>query len=371
MKLFDAFDLAGLELRNRVVMAPMTRSRAAPGGCPGPLQAEYYGQRAGAGLIVTEGTSPSPNGLGYPRIPGLFSVEQIEGWKPSTRAVHEKGGRIFAQLMHVGRVAHQDNLPAGAEVIAPSAVELPGEMYTDNAGPQPHTPAREMQPADIAGTVVEFAEAGSNAVTAGFDGVEVHAANGYLVEQFLHPHTNRRRDNFGGSIENRARFALQVVDALVEAIGANRVGIRLSPYGVFNDMPHYPQIDATYAYLAGELSRRGIAYVHLVDHSAMGAPPVPDAIKREIRGQFTGALILSGGYDAPRAEADLQAGHCDLVAFGRPFIANPDLVAFGRPFIANPDLVDRLRDGSVLAEPDPDTFYTPGAEGYTDYPTAG
>ncbi len=353
--LFEKAQLGSLSLQNHLVMSPLTRSRAI-GNVPNELMAEYYGQRAGAGLIISEGTSPSPNGLGYARIPGVFSAEQVAGWKRVTDAAHAGGARMFLQIMHCGRVAHPLNLPAGARVLAPSAVALPGEMYTDAKGMKPHPVPQAMSEADIKATIAEFAQAAKNAVAAGFDGVELHAANGYLLEQFIRPNTNQRNDRYGGSIENRARFVLEVADAVIAAIGKDKVGIRLSPFGVFNDMPVYPELADDYAYLAQQLSARGLVYVHLVDHSPMGAPAVPDTIKATFRKLFKGALILSGGYDAARAESDLAAGKCDLVAFGRPFLANPDLVA-------------RLKKGAALNAPDPATFYTPGAKGYTDYPS--
>ncbi len=353
--LFEKAQLGSLSLQNHLVMSPLTRSRAI-GNVPNELMAEYYGQRAGAGLIISEGTSPSPNGLGYARIPGVFSAEQVAGWKRVTDAAHAGGARMFLQIMHCGRVAHPLNLPAGARVLAPSAVALPGEMYTDAEGMKPHPVPQAMSEADIKATIAEFAQGAKNAVAAGFDGVELHAANGYLLEQFIRPNTNQRNDRYGGSIENRARFVLEVADAVIAAIGKDKVGIRLSPFGVFNDMPVYPELADDYAYLAQQLSARGLVYVHLVDHSPMGAPAVPDTIKATFRKLFKGALILSGGYDAARAESDLAAGKCDLVAFGRPFLANPDLVA-------------RLKKGAALNAPDPATFYTPGAKGYTDYPS--
>lgn len=357
MKLFETTQLAGLELSNRVVMAPMTRSRAVVANAPGDLEATYYGQRASAGLIITEGTAPSPNGLGYPRIPGLFSPAQVAGWRKVTDSVHDKGGRIFVQLMHVGRVAHQANLPEGGEVIAPSSVELPGEMYTDSLGMQPHTAAREMIEADIHQTQQEYVEAARNAIEAGFDGVELHAANGYLMEQFIHPHTNRRNDRYGGSLENRSRFLLETAQLMADAIGKNRVGVRLSPYGTFNDMPHYDEIDATYTYLARHLSAIGVAYLHLCDASGMGGSAIPRSTIEAIRGEYNGVLILCGDYDKARAEEALASGLADLIAFGRPFISNPDLVA-------------RYHDDLILAEPDMETLYTPGEKGYIDYPFA-
>jgi len=357
MPLFEPFTLGNLRLKNRVVMAPLTRSRCEAGNLPGPLTATYYGQRSGAGLIVTEGTSPAPEGLGYARIPGIFSDGQVEGWRRVADQVHAGGSHLFMQLMHTGRVSHRSNLPAGAEVVAPSAVPLPGEVWSDTEGMQPYTPPRAMSLAEIAGAQQAFARAARNALAAGCDGVELHGANGYLVEQFIHPHTNRRTDAYGGSVENRARFLLETLEGMIEAVGREQVGVRLSPYGVFNDMPHYPEIDATYGHIARQLERLGVVYVHLVDHSAMGAPPVPETIKQAIREAYGGVLILCGGYDRPSAEAALEAGAADLVAFGRPFIANPDLV-------------ERMARDIALAEPDPATFYTPGARGYTDYPFA-
>lgn len=353
--LFSSTTLGQLALQNRLVMAPLTRSRAI-GNIPNDLMAQYYAQHASAGLIITEGTSPSPNGLGYARIPGIYSAEQIAGWKRVTEAVHALGAKVFVQLMHCGRVAHPLNLPAGARIVAPSAVAAVGEMFTDAKGMQPNASPVAMTESDIKSTIEEYAQAAKNAVAAGFDGVELHGANGYLLEQFFRPTSNRRTDRYGGSIENRARFVLEVTRAVIGAIGRDKVGIRLSPFGAFNDMPAYPTTEADYTYLAGELNAIGLVYVHLVDHSSMGAPPVPQSMKATFRSVFKRTLILSGGYDAVRAESDLESGKCDLVAFGRPFLANPDLVA-------------RWKTGAALNTPDVSTFYTPGAKGYTDYPT--
>ena len=358
--LFEPFRLnASTLLSNRIVMAPMTRSRAL-GNIPNQLMAEYYGQRAGAGLIITEGTAPSPNGLGYARIPGIFSEEQVAGWHLVTSAVHERGGRIFVQLMHCGRVVSRLNLPEGAETIAPSAIALSGAMWTDSQGEVPHDIPREMTLDDIARAVREFAQAAVNAIKAGFDGVEIHGANGYLITQFLDPGSNRRTDGYGGDAAGRNRFACEVASAVCAAIGAERVGIRLSPYGVFNDMSGtYEGIAEQYVDLVADVGKLGLAYLHLVDHSAMGAPkPDPDTVTamcREFRSAGGSYAILSGGYDRVRAETDLLSGAADLVAFGRPFISNPDLP-------------ERLRQGHPLAEPDMTTFYTPGPAGYSDYP---
>ena len=353
--LYSKATLGLMTLQNHLVMSPMTRNRAI-NNIPNELMLDYYAQRATAGLIITEGTSPSPNGLGYPRIPGIFTPAQVEGWKRITHAVHAKGGKIFIQIMHCGRIAHPLNLPGGARMLAPSDVAADGEMYTDTEGLKPHPVPQAMTRADIESTIAEFVQAAKNAVTAGFDGIELHSANGYLLEQFIRPNTNQRKDDYGGSIENRARFVLEVVDGVTEAIGKDKVGIRLSPFGVFNDMPLYDDMTADYTYLAHQLNTRELAYIHLVDHSGMGMPPVPDTIKTTFRKQFKGTLILSGGYDAERSEKDLAAGNCDLIAVGRPFLANPDLV-------------DRWKTGAAVNEPDMDTFYTPGPKGYTDYPT--
>lgn len=352
--LYSPAALGPLKLQNHLVMAPMTRNRAT-GNVPNDLVAEYYGQRSSAGLIVTEGTSPSPNGLGYPRIPGIFSEEQVEGWRKVAAAVHDGGGRIFVQLMHCGRIGHPLNLPKGARVLGPSAIAAAGEIYTDAEGMKSHPTPEPMTLSDIEAAVAEFAQAARNAVAAGCDGVELHAANGYLLEQFIRPTSNQRTDRYGGSIENRARFVIEVTEAAIAAIGADKVGIRLSPYGTFNDMPAYPEMESDYAYLAARLNELGLGYVHLVDHSPMGAPEVPVSIKQIFRKSFKGTLILSGGYDATRAEQDLQDKACDLIAVGRPFLANPDLVA-------------RWKTGAALNDVDFDTFYTPGPKGFTDYP---
>jgi N-ethylmaleimide reductase len=353
-KLLSSYEKGNFELKNKVVMAPMTRSRAI-GNVPNDLIANYYEQRSGAGLIITEGTSPSPNGLGYSRIPGIFSKEQTEGWKKVTTAVHAKGSKIFVQLMHTGRISHSLNLPEGAEVLAPSAVKPAGQMWTDSKQLQDFPTPKEMTASDLQIALNEYVTAAKNAVAAGFDGVELHSANGYLLEQFLSPISNIRTDRYGGSIENRCRFVIEVTKAVAEAIGTDKTGIRLSPYGVNSDMPNYPEIEAEYTYLAEQLNRIGINYIHLVDHSALGAPEVPASIKNAFREKFKNTLILSGGYDKARAEADLNTGAADLIAFGRPFINNPDLV-------------ERFANNWTLsAELDFNTFYTPGEKGYIDY----
>ncbi len=334
----------------------MTRSRAVDANTPNTLIAKYYAQRATAGLLITEGTAPSPNGLGYARIPGLFNAAQVRGWKLTTEAVHAQGGKIVVQLMHTGRVTHVANLPVGAEVVGPSAEICPGEMYTDAQGMQPHSPPRAMTDKDITQAIGEFVQSARFAIEAGFDGIELHAANGYLIEQFLSPHVNQRTDVYGASIDGRNRFALEVARATTEAIGADRVGIRLSPDGVFNGTGAFPDVEQQYLALVRELSALNLMYVHVLDHSAMGTPPVPAELKQKLRDSFSGPFILAGGFDQASAEKALAENRADLIAFGRPFLANPDLVK-------------RFQSGAALNAPDMATFYTADAKGYTDYPT--
>lgn len=354
MNLFTPYQLGSISLQNRVVMAPLTRNRAI-GNVPNEIMANYYQQRAEAGLIIAEGTSPSPHGLGYARIPGVFSKEQVEGWKQVTAAVHKAGGKIFLQLMHTGRASHPANLPLGAKVLAPSPIKLSGEIYTDAQGMQPYPEPQEMTELDIQNAIDEYVKAAENAIEAGFDGVELHAANGYLIEQFIGKSSNQRSDRWGGSIENRLRFPLTIAERVVRAIGPQRVGMRVSPYGVFNDQTPYPELEDTYTELAKRLSGLKLAYMHIVDHSSMGAPEVKASVKQKIRQYFEGALILSGNYDAERAEQDILAKKADLISFGRPFISNPRLVT-------------KLKEGKALRPSDPATYYTPGPKGYTDYP---
>ena len=356
--LFEAYNLAGLTLKNRIVMSPMTRCRATPGHTPTALQADYYGQRTDAGLIISEGTAPSPNGTGYARIPGIYSEEQVNAWKAITEAVHKGGSKMFVQLMHTGRISHPLNMPEGARVLSSSAVKPAGQMWTDQQQMQNYPVPEEMTLEDVRQVIAEFGKAAVNAMKAGFDGVELHGANGYLLEQFLNPNVNQRADEFGGSVKNRVSFVLKVVDSVIAEVGANRTGIRLSPYGAASDMKPYSEVDETYNYLAEELSKRGIAYIHEVDHSSMGAPPVPQSIKDSIRSLFKRTLILAGGFTKETAEEAISSGKGDLVAFGRPFISNPDLVS-------------RFSQGNPLGEWDMATFYSAGAEGYTDYATCG
>jgi N-ethylmaleimide reductase len=358
-KTFEPTKLAALPLANHLVLAPMTRSRAL-GSIPNEMMAEYYRQRATAGLLLTEGTAPSADGLGYARIPGLYNAAQVAGWKLTTDAVHQQGGKIFVQLMHTGRIFHPLNLPNGAEGVAPSALAAQGQMWTDQQQMQDYPTPRALTTAEVKTVVQQHAQAAKMALEAGFDGVELHGANGYLSEQFLNPTSNQRTDEYGGSMQNRVRFVLETIGAIADAIGAERTGIRLSPWSTFNDQPNYPEIEETYAYLAEELQKLNLAYLHLVNLSYLGDGPTQTA--KTIRAKFTNPIILNGGLDKVEAiEGMLDSGLANLVSVGRPFVSNPDLVA-------------RLQHSVPLAPSDPATYYAPGpggfADGYTSYPTA-
>lgn len=350
---FEPVEVKGLQLQNRLVMAPMTRSRAT-GHVPNEMMAAYYSQRATAGLIITEGVSPSPNGLGYARIPGIFNEEQITGWKKVTDAVHGKGGKIFAQLMHTGRVSHPANMPEGAKIISSSSIPVEGEIWTDTLGMQAYAQPKAMTAEEIADAVREHAQAAKNAIAAGFDGIEFHGANGYLLEQFINPHVNTRNDEYGGSINNRLRFVLEVVDAAIKTIGKDKVGIRLSPFNTFNSMPAYQETVETYGTLITELHNRGILYLHVIESSARKSEEGEQLLSK-IRTMFGGLLIVNGGYSRESIEATIDAGRADLVALGVPFISNPDLV-------------HRLKHNLPLNSPLPEAFYSPDDKGYTDYP---
>ncbi len=355
MKTFEPFDLGTIKLKNRIVMAPLTRSRAID-NIPNELMKIYYGQRAGAGLIITEGTSPSINGIGYPRIPGAYSEAQIQGWKTIAEEVHTKNGKIFVQLMHTGRVTASLNLPEGGVPMAPSAVQLGGEMYTDSKGMQPHDTPKEMSLVDINTAQEEYVFSGKKLIEAGIDGVELHSANGYLLDQFLNPKTNLRNDEYGGDYKNRVRFVIETTKKVTEAIGGDKVGIRFSPYGVFNDLlGEFDDIESMYSYLASELAKLNLAYIHIVDQRvAMGAPEFATDIKKTIKDNFKGVIIVGGDvHIAKQAEDHINEGY--------------DLVYVGRPFISNPNLVEKLQTNKALTPPDFDTFYTPGGDGYIDY----
>lgn len=356
--IFSNFKLGEMLLHNRVVMSPMTRNRCV-NNLPNEMVVTYYSQRAEAGLIITEGTSPSDNGLGYARIPGLFTSEQMHAWKKVTEAVHKAGSRIFIQLMHCGRVAHPDNMMTGVEIVAPSPIALKDEkMWTDQNGFQEFPVPEELTENEILSLIEEYAHSADLAMQAGFDGVELHGANGYLIDQFLNTASNHRHDRWGGSIENRIRFASEVTKAVSKKIGSQKVGIRLSPYGVFNGMIVDSHMEDLYERLAADLQKLEILYIHIVDHSSMGAPEVKPSVKEKIRKNFKGSIILSGGYDLKRAEHDLAERKGDLFAFGRPFIANPKLVS-------------KLKKHLPLTPVDSETMYTPGPKGYIDYPIDG
>ncbi len=353
--LFEPYDLRGLSLQNRLVMAPMTRNRATADHVPTALMVDYYAARADIGLIITEGTSPAPDGLGYARIPGLFNAEHVAAWKSVTDAVHDKGGRIFVQLMHTGRASASANLPAGAQTVGPMAEAMPDSIFTDTAGMQAADVPHALTESEIAEVVAQYVASAKLAIVAGFDGVELHGANGYLIEQFLNANVNRRTDGYGGSAAARNRFAIDIATATVAAIGAERTGMRLSPYGAFNHTGAFDGIEAQYLELARALKSLDIAYLHLVNHASMGAPEVPGTFVATLRATFGGVFIASGGLNRERAEALLANGAADLVAFGRPALANPDFVS-------------RLESNAELNAPDFATFYTPGEKGYSDYP---
>lgn len=350
-RLLTAYGKNGFTLKNHLVMAPMTRSRAID-NIPNELMAVYYGQRAGAGLIITEGTAPTPDGLGYPRIPGIYNAAQIAGWKNITTRVHAGGSKIFLQLMHTGRIGHIDNLPEGWTLAGASAIKAAGQIYTDTAGLQDHSHPTPLTKEGIGKIVEGFVKAAQNAMKAGFDGVELHGANGYLLEQFLNPNTNDRTDEYGGSIENRARLTLEIAEKTAAAIGREKVGIRFSPNAYLGDLKPYDpeQVHATYAYLAAALENIGITYIHIAAN-----PAIPQKTFDSIRANFSNTLILCNGITPETAETVLQKGFADIVAFGRSFLANPDLV-------------DRIEMHAPLNPIDPTTLYTPGEKGYTDYP---
>lgn len=345
------FSKGALLVKNHVVMAPMTRSRAL-NNLPNDLMATYYKQRSGAGLIITEGTSPSPEGLGYPRIPGIFSQAQLEGWKAVTTGVHESGSKIFLQLMHTGRIAHTANLPEGYQPVGLSNSRASGEIFTDNEGMPAYSVPVALDAQGIAHVINDFVKAAQNAVSANFDGVELHGANDSLSDQSLNPHVNNRTDKYDGSIENRSRLTLDIAQKIAGAIGPEKVGLRISPYSTLNDMPAYDEADVhrTYAYLSGELNRLGIAYIHVSDN-----PSIPQKTHQAIRSAFSRTLIYCNGLTAQTAEEKLQNGSADLVAFGRSFLSNPDFIR-------------RVERNAPLNEVNYRTLYTPGERGYTDYP---
>jgi N-ethylmaleimide reductase len=352
--LFDTLQLGRLLLPNRIVMAPLTRSRAGAGDVPGPMNAEYYAQRATAGLIVTEATQITQQGKGYAWTPGIETPAQVRGWRLVTDAVHGRKGRIFLQMWHVGRISHPSLQAGGGLPVAPSSVAPNVKAFTES-GFQPIPAPRALETEEIAGIVEDYHRAARNAMEAGFDGVEIHAANGYLIDQFLRDKTNRRTDRYGGSVENRVRFLREVAEAVVSVWGGDRVGIRFSPLSPANDIADSdPQTVFTAA--VRTVDEIGLVYIHLVEGATRGPREVPGGFDlQKLRRAFHGRYMANNQYDEALARETLAAGRADLIAFGRPFIANPDFV-------------ERLRTGAPLAEPEEETFYGGDAHGYTDYP---
>ena len=349
--LFTPVALGPLTLPNRIAMAPLTRSRAAAGNVPTQLNALYYAQRASAGLIISEATQVAPEGQGYISTPGIHSAEQVQGWRCATGAVHVAGGRIVLQLWHVGRISHQSFQPGGALPVAPSPIRPNGQAYTAK-GFEPIPTPRALDIAEIPGIVAHYAQGAQNAMAAGFDGVEVHGANGYLIDQFLRDGANKRTDAYGGSIENRVRFLLEVVDAVIAVVGAERTGVRISPQNGQNDIADGdPQ--RLFNHVASTLSGRGLAYLHTIEGDT-GGTPVPPFDYGEIKRRFGGIVITNNGFDKERANEAIAQGRADLVAFGKPFIGNPDLVT-------------RLYLDAPLNPSNRETFYGGADQGYTDY----
>ena len=354
MDLFTPIQLGPYTLPNRIVMAPLTRNRAGAGNVPGPINALYYEQRASAGLIISEASQVSPQGLGYPGTPGIHSPEQVEGWKLVTDAVHQKGGRIFLQLWHVGRISHPDLQPEGALPVAPSAIAPQGEAATYE-GMKPFVTPRALETDEIPGIIEQYRKGAENALAAGFDGVEIHGANGYLLDQFLRDGTNQRTDEYGGSVENRARLMLEVTEAIVGIWGGARVGVRLSPSGTFNSMSDSDP-KATFGYVIEQLNRFNLAYLHLREPDAAdirhGGTPLPASYFRPM---YQGVLMVNTDYTLETGNKAIAKGDADLVAYGVLFIANPDLP-------------ERFRLRAPLNQPDPSTFYGGSEKGYVDYP---
>lgn len=353
--LFEPVRLGPIALSNRIVMAPLTRSRAGKGDVPGPMNAEYYAQRASAGLIISEASQISQQGKGYAFTPGIYNKEQVAGWKLVTSAVHEKQGHIFSQLWHVGRISHPDLQENGQLPVAPSAIKPEGQAFTET-GFKPHVTPRALETKEIPGIIAQYVHAAECAKEAGFDGIEIHGANGYLLDQFLRDKTNQRTDNYGGSVENRARLILEVVEAVCKVWSSDRVGIRLAPTSHANDIADSHPME-TFIYLVTQLNQFHIAYIHCVEGETIGPRDIPaDFSFKKLRDTFNGFYIANNGYDLNLA---VQARKENLA----------DLICFGRLYLANPDLVERLKLGAPLAEAAKETWYGGSAEGYTDYPT--
>ncbi|QJB32599.1 alkene reductase [Chitinophaga oryzae] len=354
MKLLEPIATPGLSLANRVVMAPMSRRRVENEGVPSGLLARYYAQRASAGLIIAESTVVSRDGMGISLLPGIYSEEQVAGWRKVTEAVHRQGGKIFVQLVHSGRIGHALNIPGATGPVAPSAIAAAGTINTP-AGAQPLPVPKALSAEAVEAMYELHMQATRNALAAGFDGVELHAAHGYLMEQFIHPAANQRTDEYGGSIENRCRLPLRVLEGMVAIAGADRIGVRFSPFASLNGLSPYEEEAATHLYLAAKLDKMKIRYIHLSDQSSNGYTPIPPAFITLLRQAFRQWLILAGGYNASTATQALQQFDADLIAFGRPFISNPDLVA-------------RIAQQQPFAPADKATFYEGGANGLIDYP---
>jgi N-ethylmaleimide reductase len=356
--LFSPLTLGPLTLPNRMVMAPLTRSRATDGDVPSDLAVTYYTQRATAGLIISEATQISAQGKGYPKTPGIFTEAQIAGWRKVTDSVHAAGGHIFLQMWHVGRISHPDNQASGELPVAPSAIKPSGKIFTET-GEQEFVTPRALETSELPGIIQQYAAGAQNAKDAGFDGVEVHGANGYLLDQFLRDSTNQRTDEYGGSVENRARLLLEATEAVIKVWGADRVGVRLSPYSGFNDIHDSAPVE-TFAYVAQKLRDLGIVYLHIIepvktDHPMATPESETNPIAPILHKAFGGAFMLNGGYDKETGDAAIESGYADLICFGVPFIANPDLVK-------------RYQTNAALNTPDQSTFYAGSAGGYTDYP---
>ncbi|MCW8831545.1 MAG: alkene reductase [Gammaproteobacteria bacterium] len=349
--LFDAIVIGDCTLPNRIVMAPMTRNRAGEGNVPQPLNVTYYQQRASAGLIITEGSQISPEGVGYPATPGIHNDVQVEGWKAVTRAVHDRGGHIFLQLWHVGRISHPSLQPDGHVPVAPSAIKPDGEAATYD-GMQPFVRPRELMNVELPAIVADYVNAARKAMQAGFDGVEIHAANGYLLDQFIRDGSNQRDDDYGGSIKNRIRLLREVVEAVCKAIGSKKVGVRISPENSFNSM-HDSDPQNTFNAVTDMLNSFNLAYLHVLEGDMMNGNHALDY--KQIKSRFAGPYMANCGYDFERATQAVKTGSADLVSFGIPFISNPDLV-------------ERLKTGAELNPADATTFYGGDEKGYTDYP---
>ncbi|MDH6329432.1 N-ethylmaleimide reductase [Stenotrophomonas sp. 1278] len=353
--LFQPYPLGPLTLANRIVMAPLTRNRAGQGLVPSPLASTYYAQRASAGLIITEATQVSAQAQGYQDTPGLYTQDQIDGWRTVTDAVHARGGHIFVQLWHVGRISHVDLQPGNAAPVSASALRAQTKTFVNNGFVDVSEP-RALDIDELPAIVDDFRQAAANAIAAGFDGVEIHGANGYLLEQFIKDGANQRTDAYGGSVENRARLLLEVTAAVAREIGADRTGVRISPVSPANAISTVSDPQPQYDYIVDQLSALGIVYLHVVEGATGGPRDVAPFDFGGLRRRFNGTYLANNGYDLQLASARVSEGKADLVAFGRPFISNPDLV-------------ERLKRGAALAALNPATLYGGGAEGYTDYPT--